>query len=337
MKTRTPTTRDVGLMWQLHQDGQLVLRPEFQRFSVWPRPARAFLIDTILENKPIPLLFLQRSRSSQTGRTTYQVIDGQQRLRAIFEFLENKFPLSSPTKKSLDGLRFSELPKADQDQILNYDLFVDEVTGYSDKDIRDIFERMNKYVVKLSSQELRHARHAGGFSAFANELGKLPFWRKNRVFSDVQFERMRNVEFAAEIAILVLEGPQDKKGSVDLYYGTFPHSFPDGRRVKHSVTAYLAWIERSVPTLSTSFVRKPTDLYSLLGALIEVCREPRNLAQINRPAFVRSLEKLRKDLLSRTPSVAAVKYKVASSRQTDNIAPRKIRIEIMKQVVLGKL
>ena len=45
-------------------------------------------------------------------------------------------------------------------------------TGYDDDDIKDIFVRMNKYVVKLSPQELRHAKAEGKFSEFVERLGK---------------------------------------------------------------------------------------------------------------------------------------------------------------------
>ena len=41
-------------------DGQLRLRPEFQRNAVWPPAAKAYLIDTILEEKPMPLFFFER-------------------------------------------------------------------------------------------------------------------------------------------------------------------------------------------------------------------------------------------------------------------------------------
>jgi uncharacterized protein with ParB-like and HNH nuclease domain len=77
----SPTTKDVALLlYQLYQGGQLKLKPEFQRESVWPRAAKAYLIDTILNDRPIPLFFFQRTTSAQSGRPEYAVIDGQQRL-----------------------------------------------------------------------------------------------------------------------------------------------------------------------------------------------------------------------------------------------------------------
>lgn len=88
MTKRSPTTKDVALLYQLYSNGQLSLATEFQRNAVWPTPAKAYLIDTILNDRPIPLLFFQRTTSAQTGLSNYTVIDGQQRLRAIFDFLD---------------------------------------------------------------------------------------------------------------------------------------------------------------------------------------------------------------------------------------------------------
>src|SRR4051794_11609119 len=106
---RTPTTKDVALLHQLYENGQLILEPEFQRNSVWPRAAKAYLLDTIITDRPVPLLFLQRARSSESGKQTYYIIDGQQRLRAIFEFLNDRFRLSESAGPLRNKL-YSELP-----------------------------------------------------------------------------------------------------------------------------------------------------------------------------------------------------------------------------------
>jgi hypothetical protein len=74
MAKRSPTTKDIALLHQLFKSDQLTLAPEFQRNSVWPTAAKAYLIDTILNDRPIPLLFFQRTTSPQTGRPTYVIV-----------------------------------------------------------------------------------------------------------------------------------------------------------------------------------------------------------------------------------------------------------------------
>ena len=69
MSSLSPTTKDIALLRQLYEEGQLELAPQFQRNAVWPRSAKAYLIDTILNERPIPLLFCQRTSSAQSGRS----------------------------------------------------------------------------------------------------------------------------------------------------------------------------------------------------------------------------------------------------------------------------
>lgn len=337
MTKRTPTTKDVALLWQMHKEGQLLLSPEFQRNSVWPNPAKAYLIDTILNDRPMPLFFLQRGRSAQSGKTAYSVIDGQQRLRAIFDFLDDRFPLSQSKGSTFFKKRFSELPANWQDRILDYDLIVDELSGYTDEDIRDIFVRMNRYVVKLSLQELRHAKSKGVFRDFVEEIAALPFWSAHNVFSRTQIARMRHVEYAAEIIILLAEGPQDKKASIDLYYGNYSSRFDQAKAIRSAVSGYTGWLESAVPDLKSRFVRKPVDLYGLLGAMHRLAESGQHVQRLKPAVFSQGLRRFEKALRSKAPSGEAARYIVAASRQTDNISPRLTRIEIMTKLIRGSI
>jgi hypothetical protein len=332
VNSRRTTTKDIGLLRQLYDDGQLDLAAEFQRNSVWPRAAKAYLIDTIIANKPIPQIFMQRHTSAQTGRPAYRVIDGQQRLRAVFEFLDDRYALTKTSGKKLEKRKFSALPERLRDQILNYDFVVEELSGYTDRDIKDLFVRMNKYVVRLSPQELRHAREEGAFYDFVERIGAWDIWRERKIFTPTQLARMRAVEFAAELTILLIEGPQDKKEAIDLYYGEYQKSFKDGAAVERKLKIYLDWIESALPDLERSRFRKPVDLYSLIGALSQqklrsgsVDLDPDEAGECLRE-FERRLS------LKRVPEEGA-RYLISASRQTDNLRPRLTRISILTDVL----
>src|SRR5258707_12248126 len=99
----TPTTKTIDDLYQLQREGRLDLRPDYQRNSVWPPKARAYLIDTILMDRPIPLLFVSRTRDANTNKMSYRVIDGQQRLRAAFAYLENRFGATESKNDEIKG------------------------------------------------------------------------------------------------------------------------------------------------------------------------------------------------------------------------------------------
>jgi Protein of unknown function DUF262 len=333
MPTRQITTKDIGLLNQLYREGQLHLAPEFQRNSVWPASAKAYLIDTVLVDRPIPLLFFQKQLSPQTGRPVYAVIDGQQRLRAIFDYLDDRFRLTQSAGRAWAGKSYSDLSAKHREQILGYTFVIEELANYSTKDIQDLFVRINKYVVRLSPQELRHARAEGRFSSFAERIGHWPFWRDFRVFSPSQLARMRAVEFSAELAILLIEGPQDKKTSIDLYYGQYREAFPGEKEVERRLTAYLGWTTRALPDLARRRYRRPVDLYSLVGALQRITSSGIALSRLNAERAGEELRKFESLTRRARPTGDASRYLVAASRQTDNITPRETRIEILEELL----
>lgn len=327
------TAKDVALLYQLYREGQLIVAAEFQRDNVWPTVAKAYLIDTILANRPIPPLFFQRTVSPQTGRTAYSVVDGQQRLRAIFEFMENRFPLSESKKKPYYRKKFVELTDKERSEILNYDLTIEELSGYTDADIVDMFDRMNRYVVRLSPQELRHAKEKGAFKDFVERLAEWDFWIEERVFSENQLKRMRAQEFVAELTILLIEGPQDKKKAIDLYYGRYRDSFPSAASVETRLKAYLSWIQEALPDLHNSRFRKPVDIYGLIGALDYVSAKGKRLRAVSAAAAGAALRGFEEQTRDREPTGTAAKYVLAASRQTDNIAPRIARMDILASLL----
>jgi hypothetical protein len=289
------------------------------------------LIDTILKDRPIPLFFFQRTTHPQTGRPAYAVVDGQQRVRAILDFLQNKVRLPGTTR----GRRFSDLSPRERESVLNYDLLVVELSGYSDAAVRDVFIRMNKYVVKLSPQELRHAREESAFARFVEEVASWPIWLDEGIFSKTASSRMRDVEFAAELTILLVEGPQDKKKTIDLYYEAYSDSFEEGEEAAKRLRRYLNWVTRALPDLRQTRFRRPVELYGLIGALDALDNEGL-LEHLDPTEVTERLLSIEERLGSDHPDREASRYLVAASRQTDNLTPRTTRIDFLHGLLLGK-
>jgi hypothetical protein len=192
---------------------------------------------------------------------------------------------------------------------------------------------MNKYVVKLAPQELRHTR-TGKFSEFVEKLGKWDYWKNNRIVTSAQRKRMRAVEFAAELTILLIEGPQDKKSAIDLYYIQYRNAFRKGPWVEARLKQYIDWLAHALPELPRLRYRSATDFYSLIGALHEASDNGDRLVRLEAAITGERLRKFSRKTRQKNPTGEAARYVAAASRQTDNIQPRTTRIEILRDVIL---
>ena len=198
---------------------ELELQPKFQRRSVWSDKARSYLMDSILRDKPIPKIFVRQDIDPKTKKTVREVVDGQQRLRTIFSFLQDGFKINKAHSIEYGRMFYSELPQDVQTAILKYELSVDLLLDAPDKEVLDIFARLNSYAVKLNPQELRNATYFGEFKTVAYSLGLEynSFWTNNRIFTDAQILRMNEVELTSDLLVALLDGIKSRK-AIDAYY-----------------------------------------------------------------------------------------------------------------------
>ncbi len=193
-----------------HEKNQLRLNPDFQRQSVWPPAARAYLIDTILRRLPIPKIYTRTSVDITTKRSMREVVDGQQRLRAIIDFSEDKFSLG-PRAKEFEGSRYSTLSDEAKESFLTYQIGVDQLINASDEDVLEVFARLNSYTVSVNDPELRHAKFQSDFKwaihESANEWRTL--WDDIKVISSRDRIRLVSDSVMAEMFGVLLEGVRD--------------------------------------------------------------------------------------------------------------------------------
>ena len=167
--------RSIFELYRQYQKGNLELRPEFQRLQVWDNAKSSRLIESVLLEVPIPVIYLSEESDSK-----YSVIDGQQRLNAFIKFLENNLRLSGLTiLTELHGKRFKDIPKNLQDKFENATIRIIEIRKESHPDVKfEIFERLNTGAVQLNAQELRNCIYRGRY----NELLKVLSEDKNLQF-----------------------------------------------------------------------------------------------------------------------------------------------------------
>jgi Protein of unknown function DUF262 len=166
-----PYDLSVGNLVGQVQDGSLTLNPVYQRRYVWDNKKASKLVESLLINVPIPVCYLAEERDG--SRAT---IDGQQRLRSLYRFLGNEFPLRGlEVLPELNGKRFQQLTERQQRLIKNRTIRCIVISEDSDPEIRfDVFERLNTGSVALTAQELRNSVYRGPFNELLHELAESP-------------------------------------------------------------------------------------------------------------------------------------------------------------------
>jgi hypothetical protein len=135
----------------------LNLRPDFQRGEVWSATRKKLLIDTILRGWQIPPV-----HTIKVDSNLCEVLDGQQRLTAIRDFIENKFRIDGNIEPEddeileLDRKYYKDLPRDKKSAFDNYTIKIFEIQEYNPGEPGELFHRLNQSV-KLTSSEQRNA------------------------------------------------------------------------------------------------------------------------------------------------------------------------------------
>jgi hypothetical protein len=247
--------------WQ--RDGALELNPNFQRRPVWKKGAKSYLIDTILRGLPVPIIFLRDLPSDlKTLRGKRDVVDGQQRIRTLLSFIDPKllrdfdstrdeFRIDPVHNSEQGGKSFTELDEVSRQRILDYQFSVHSFAADTDdRQILQIFARMNSTGYKLNPQELRNAEFFGRFKTLAYEVAteQLNRWRDWKIFNPDQIARMHEVELTSEFMLLILDGILERhQTTIDGYYRKYDQNFPDGPEVQARFRTTFDAIESLLP------------------------------------------------------------------------------------------
>lgn len=271
--------------WYNQSPTQLILNPKFQRRAVWTPQSKSYLINTILLGLPLPVFFLRQNTDPQSKKTIREVVDGQQRLRAVFDFVDNGFSLKKSHNEEFGGCFFSELPSDIQSDFLSYELTVNVLIDLDDKDVLDIFARLNSYGVKLNTQELINAKYFGYFKQLAYSLGFefSKYWEVNKLFSNANIIRMKEAEFVSELLIVMLDGIQDLK-AVDKFYALYDETFNNRSEIRDRFEETMDYIASLYDGnfSETSYSSSPL-FYSLFTAIYHLNYGVKDVAFPRRP------------------------------------------------------
>lgn len=179
---------------------EIDLKPEFQRDFVWDMNRASLFIDSLLIGLPIPSIFLGKSKEDET----YKVIDGQQRLKSVYFYINGKFMTNGQEQvfglrklegRDWNGKTYAELDEKFKRRIRNAVLntTVIEDIDSNPRVVHDIFHRLNTGGMSLTDQEVRNCVYNGVLNDSIIDLNKTENWRKllGKTYPD---RRLRDVE-----------------------------------------------------------------------------------------------------------------------------------------------
>lgn len=220
---RSNSTITISVFYEQYQLNKYNFNPNYQRKSgIWKKKDKEFLIDTIFKNFPMPPIFCEQI--IENGITTYDIIDGKQRLSSIVDFINNKISLPSDFSNDeygyglLNGRRMNEIiemahgngilppdpiAEAFLDTFWSYKINVEYIEKPDAKIVKGIFDRLNRNGERLNSAELRNARYCD--SAVYQQISSLA--ARDEICEIVpQNIRQRNINFWTEVFIFTFTG-----------------------------------------------------------------------------------------------------------------------------------
>jgi hypothetical protein len=211
--------------------------PEWQRGEVWNRDRKQQLVDSILRGWKLPKFYVVKWDEDE-----YEVVDGQQRLTAIYEFFANELPLSDESVAIFGGPYYKDLRQKVADTFDDFEIEYDEIEDASEQDLKQFFQRLQQGLPLTSSEKLNsvHSR----LRDFAHSVVKHPVFR----FVAVANTRLAHFDIVAKSAAIEIEGIDTGLRYEDLKaIFEAQKNFSASSAVAKRITAALDFIAKAFP------------------------------------------------------------------------------------------
>lgn len=268
------SSQTTSWIYQEVSAGRMKVDESFQRRYVWTTKDKIKLIETMLLGFTIPEIYLwDIGIDSNTGLIHRSIVDGQQRIHAIVQYINNEYKLeeSGLEIKNEDFVNkyFKDLDENLKRKIFIYKFSVRMINSEVTKNqIVQIFDRLNCTSYDLTPQELRNAKFNGKFLILATTLADIPFWSKYGFFPGVQKRRMKDVEFISNILIYYRQGIEEEitQTKLNQIYKLYDKNYPDMQSDKIDFLNMIDKIESLIQSGNNNtlaFIKKLTHLYTL--------------------------------------------------------------------------
>lgn len=258
------TNPTIANVYKSISDGELDISPDFQRKFVWTVAHQEKFLETISLGYPFPEIYvcsgeidLERMRVKQV------VIDGQQRLTTIKNYIEDSFE-----KPLREVKRFSQLKEEEKEKFLSYQIVVRDIGKIKDEVIKDIFKRINSTKFKLEDVEIHNAIYDGFFIQIARDLSQEIGLSKYGVFYKSEFTRMADIYFFLQVmSTLERRGYFHGDSELEKCIAEFNEEYPNALETKNKILEVFSLIDRLEIGLDSIWFRK-SNFFTLI---VELC------------------------------------------------------------------
>lgn len=222
------------------------LEANFQRNYKWTNDKKSRLIESIILDIPIQAIYLSEEQDYR-----YEIIDGQQRIKTITEFVTNKFKLKN-TLSFNENKYFKDLEPSLQRKIEDFQLVVFIVKNDNDPEVKfEIFERINTGAIKLNSQELRNCMYRNKGIPFIKELSRIEDFKKLIQHINVNINSMQDQELVLRFMAFYYRGVESYTGNLKKF-------------LNNTLDEYDKYKERE-NEFKNVFIKTVNSIYDVLG------------------------------------------------------------------------
>ena len=233
--------------------------PDWQREKVWDEPKKQLLIDSILRGWRLPKFYFLK-----TSEDEYEVVDGQQRLQAIYEFFLNELPLSGRSASEFKAHHYRDLPSRLSDAFDDFEIEYDEIENATEDELRQFFQRLQAGLPLTSSEKLNAVRSK--LRDFCRKTAKHPFFREKVLIPNTRYAHFDIVAKGAAIEIEGLEAGLRFEDLKEVFESQI--NFSASSLIAKRIRSALDFLDRAFPKRS-EHLRSRTMVQSLITL---VCR-----------------------------------------------------------------
>lgn len=284
-------------VWSVYRmRDRIDLDPVYQREGdIWTMERRQLLIDTIINGFDVPKIYMHKFPDPVPGREMidYAVIDGKQRLKAIWDFIGGSFALHSDfsyfrdERIQLASLTYADIAREYPDIKADLDSYSLDIITIETSDIElieDMFSRLNE-AMPLNAAEKRNARPGPLPPAVRAIVKGAPLFTTKLPFTN---RRYRHFDLAAKMLLLASRDTvaDTKKAYIDAFFERHARASHDDVSPIVEKTGAVLDAMADVFTDSDPLLRS-IGMVMLYFLLCERALERNNISRITRPALLR--------------------------------------------------